>query len=498
MEALSHLRGELALAALLDAAGAPEADLRRAALIGLGLGGHPASLPILLEAAGSADVATRLVAVSALARFSDAEALPALGRAAVDADEGVRVAAIGFLAARPTLAATEALIDLLRAGAHPERVLAALAHASDERVAGVLSALRTADDALSARLAYALARMGRARARWPRSAWRSACPNPSRAQGRGALPRRSGTPAALVALRARARRRSGPRGPPDLLAGRARPVSTAVLPLRPQVFAILSALVEERSGLHFELSHLDQIADKLSARAIDAGFESLLDYYYYLRYDDASGSELSALLDTLVVNETYFFRELESLKRIVSDFIAPLAASGQHPRVWCAACATGEEPFTLAMLLADRGVLGDVEIVASDISRRALARAQAGEFKAWSLRQIPPGGLDERWLVKVDGQIRVREELRGAIRWRRVNLVDNDDVAALGVFDVIICRNVLIYFRNETVARVLGRLSASLRPAGVLLVGVSESLLRFGTALACEERGGTFFYRKEP
>jgi chemotaxis protein methyltransferase CheR len=274
-------------------------------------------------------------------------------------------------------------------------------------------------------------------------------------------------------------------------------MSAGVLPLRPQVFAILSALIEERSGLHYQPADIDLVGDKLSARAVEAGFESLLDYYYYLRYDDPSGAELTALLDTLVVNETYFFRELESLTRLVSDFVAPLVARGRRPRVWCAACSTGEEPLTLAMLLAERGILDRVEIVASDLSTRVLARAQAGVFGPRSLRQIPPGGLDERWLVKSDGQIRVRDEIRRAIQWRRVNLVEREAGAALGLFDAVICRNVLIYFNDATVRRVLAGLTAALEPDGTLLVGVSESLLRFGTSLLCEERGRVFFYRKE-
>src|SRR5687767_9348066 len=117
-------------------------------------------------------------------------------------------------------------------------------------------------------------------------------------------------------------------------------MAVAALPLRPQVFAILSALIEERSGLHYDLTDADMIADKLSIRAIEAGFDSLLDYYYYLRYDDASQGELDALLDALVVNETYFFRELDSLKRMVSDFVEPAVLAGRRPRVWCAACST--------------------------------------------------------------------------------------------------------------------------------------------------------------
>jgi chemotaxis protein methyltransferase CheR len=272
----------------------------------------------------------------------------------------------------------------------------------------------------------------------------------------------------------------------------------AALPLSPPLFAILCALIEEHSGLHYKLADLELIADRLSTRAIEAGFDSLLDYYYYLRYDSASAAELQALVEALVVNETYFFRELDSLERMVRDFVAPIAASGKRPRIWCAACATGEEPLTIAMLLARDGLLREVDLVASDISRRALARAQAGEFGLRSLRQPPPDKLGAGWLVVTDGGIRVQDEIRQAIQWRRINLVDAQAVLALDVLDVIVCRNVMIYFSEETTKHVLGNLTAVLKPAGTLLVGVSESLLRFGTSLVCEERGGVFFYRKEP
>lgn len=268
------------------------------------------------------------------------------------------------------------------------------------------------------------------------------------------------------------------------------------LPLRPQVFAILSALIEERSGLHYELADIDMIADKISSRAVEAGFDSLLDYYYYLRYDDPGRAEFDALLDTLVVNETYFFRELAGLRQMIAFYLAPRASAGERPRIWSAACSTGEEPLTIAMLLADKGLLGAVDLVASDISNRALARAQAGEFGPRSLRQVPPDGLDARWLVKTEGRIRARDELIKAVSWRRVNLTDAEAVGALGLFDVIVCRNVLIYFRDQMARRVLDGLTSALKPGGALLVGVSESLLRFGTALSCEERGGVFFYER--
>ena len=270
-----------------------------------------------------------------------------------------------------------------------------------------------------------------------------------------------------------------------------------LLPLSQQVFAILRAFIEEHTGIHYQDEDRELVADKVAGRALQAGFESLLDYYYFLRYDEAAGPEIDQLVDALVVNETYFFRESDQLRVLVDQLLAPLLSTGARPRIWCAAASTGEEPLTLAMMLDERNLLHQVDIIASDVSPRALSRCAAGIFGARSLRALPDGVLGRHLMPNATGQVTVRDELKRAITWQRVNLIDAAQVAALGEFDAILCRNVLIYFSDTTVRDVASRLTASLRPNGFLLVGASESLLRFGSALLCEEHGGAFFYRKE-
>jgi chemotaxis protein methyltransferase CheR len=268
------------------------------------------------------------------------------------------------------------------------------------------------------------------------------------------------------------------------------------LPLSPQVFSILSQLVEEATGLHFDRGDADLFAEKLSVRAAELELDSLLDYYYFLRYDEGGRRELDLLVDLLVVNETYFFRERDQLEVLVDRHLAPLLAQQASVRVWCAACSTGEEPQSLAMLLDDRGILARVRIVASDISARVLAKAKAGVYGGRSLRALGIGDRARFFVEHGDGQVRPREAVRAAVEWARVNLFDATDVATLGRFDVILCRNVLIYFRDDAIARLVERLASSLAPRGLLCVGASESLLRFGTVFECEEHGGAFFYRK--
>ena len=149
--------------------------------------------------------------------------------------------------------------------------------------------------------------------------------------------------------------------------------------------------------------------------------------------------------------------------------------------------------MSLAALLDERKLLERTELVASDVSARVLGIASRGAYGTRSVRSLKslPG-----WL-RADGDTHtVDERLRLAIDWRQINLLDDSAVAALGVFDAVVCRNVLIYFRDETVRAVVQRLQRATTADGVILVGASESLMRLGTALVCEERGGAFFYRK--
>lgn len=269
----------------------------------------------------------------------------------------------------------------------------------------------------------------------------------------------------------------------------------ASLPLSPPVFSILCALVEERAGLHYKPEDRELFGEKISDHAVAAGFDTLLDYYYFLRYDPAGPAALDALVDALLVNETYFFRELDALESLVTHVLEPRVRAHERPRVWCAASSTGEEPYTLALLLAQRGLQGKVEIIASDLSQRVLEVAKAGVYGKRSLRNMPRD--HDATLIEVSGATaRVQPALKEAVRFRQVNLVQPSDTAPLGLFDAILCRNVLIYFSDATTRQVVSTLGRALKPTGVLLVGTSESLLRFGTEFNCVEYGKTFFYER--
>ena len=267
------------------------------------------------------------------------------------------------------------------------------------------------------------------------------------------------------------------------------------LTMSPQLFVLFTSLVEEVSGISYGLNDSELFSSKVADHAMELGYASLLDYYYRLRYDDREGYEIRRLIDVLLVHETYFFRELPPLLELVDEHIVPIAKQ-RRVRVWSAACATGEEPFTLAMLLDERGILDKTEIVATDISAAVLARAGAGRHSRRALRDGHPAQLAARYLEVAPQGVIVAPRIRSAVKFERVNLIDTVAIGKLGTFDAILCRNVLIYFKETRVLSVVERLASALKPDGLLAVGVSESLMRFGTSLVCEERGGSFFYRR--
>lgn len=278
-------------------------------------------------------------------------------------------------------------------------------------------------------------------------------------------------------------------------------------PLSHQLFLLLSGFVEERTGLHYSTEDNPLFSDKVWTRLEEAGFMSPLDYYYFLRYDPRGPAELAALVDVLVVGETYLFREVDALCAAVDHVIRPAVEERGRARVWSAGCSTGEEPYTLAMLLADVNALDRVDLTATDVSNRSLTRARAGLVPQRSLRALAQGSaiaaptslqrIADRWLEPLDGGgARVSPTIVEAIDFRYDSLLE-PNLPGLDALDLILCRNVLIYFKDDVVRRVVEMFARRLRPGGRLIVGASESLLRFGTALRCEERAGAFFYTKE-
>lgn len=272
-------------------------------------------------------------------------------------------------------------------------------------------------------------------------------------------------------------------------------MSKAVVAVTSRDIAGFADLIEDACGVHYRPDDRAILASKVETHARAVGYANVRTYLERLRDHDPGGLELHKLMEAILVHETYFFRELPPLQQLVDGHLDAIIRKRGRARVWSAGCATGEEPMTLAMLLDDRGKLEKVEIVASDVSTAAITRAKTGTYGSRALRDGHPPELADRYLKTTGNSVTVAPHIHAAVAFETLNLLDDDNVRRLGVFDVILCRNVLMYFRETKVAEVVDRLTRALDPDGVLAVGIAESLLRFGPSLACEERGGSYFYR---
>jgi len=261
--------------------------------------------------------------------------------------------------------------------------------------------------------------------------------------------------------------------------------------------ALLRDVIHERLGLFYEGQRLDMLADRLAPRVTERGFDTFLDYYYFLKYDPAASQEWHHVMDALSVPETYFWREIDQLKAIVDHVVPQLARRSRRPiRIWSVPCASGEEPLSLAMLLEQCGWFerAPIELWAADASQAQLARAAQGIFRDRSLRVLPDG-LRERFFTAVPGGWRVDAALHARVRgWHRVNLAAPADLALMAQSDIVFCRNVFIYFSDAVVRRIVETLAGLLSTPAYLCIGASESLLRLTDRFELEEIGGAFVY----
>jgi chemotaxis protein methyltransferase CheR len=264
--------------------------------------------------------------------------------------------------------------------------------------------------------------------------------------------------------------------------------------------ALLRDLIHEQTGILFDDESLDSLFDKVESLAADRGFDSILDYYYLLRYDVSAAEEWRRVFDVLSVRETYFWRESGQIRTLVDNLLPQALSRGNEGRVriWSAACATGEEPLTIAMALNEAGLLesGRIEIYATDGSPQSITGARAGLYRERAFRAMPPG-MRDKYFTQEPGGWRALPSLRRHVQWGVANLMSCTDVAPFAGSRFIFCRNVFIYFSTRSVRKVVDLLSERMPRPGYLFLGAAESLVKVTSTFQLQEIGGAFVYVKD-
>jgi chemotaxis protein methyltransferase CheR len=245
-------------------------------------------------------------------------------------------------------------------------------------------------------------------------------------------------------------------------------------------FASFQRFIFDIAGITMSDSKQALVSGRLAKRLQHYGLPSY-DAYFRLLSDGAHPEEVQQAVDLLTTNETYFFREarhFDLLRQAAAAHLQDPGTRGAPFRVWSAACSSGEEPYSIAMVLAD--VLGDApwEITASDISTRVLQRARTGHYPMERASHVPSDYLRRFCLKGIreqQGTLLVERALRRRVRFRQVNL-NTDLPRDLGAYDAVFLRNVMIYFNGDTKRQVVARVAARLKPGGHFIIGHAESL----------------------
>jgi len=267
-------------------------------------------------------------------------------------------------------------------------------------------------------------------------------------------------------------------------------------------FHLFRDTIYSHCGIYFDEDSKYILEKRLSRRLAAMDLPSYRDYYHFLKYNRKKDQEMMDIMDILTTNETYFFRESFQLKafsdEIIPELIKIKSARGDRSlRIWSAGCSTGEEPFTIAMLLLGIKELQGwkIEIIGTDISQRVLQHARRGVYGKSSFRATGDYYLN-RYFQEQDGGHRISDEVRELVTISHFNLFDTNRMVMLGKMDLIFCRNVIIYFDAAAKKKVVESFHNTLRDGGFLLLGHSESLMNITTLFVLRHFKNDMIYQK--
>jgi chemotaxis protein methyltransferase CheR len=269
-------------------------------------------------------------------------------------------------------------------------------------------------------------------------------------------------------------------------------------------FEALSEFIYRKTGIRFEYKKLYFLSKRIGKRMEELGIDTVSDYIRNLRFSDPKNAEFQKLTDMLTINETYFFRDFNQLQAFGEHCLLSLASQKalrgeQSIRIWSAGCSTGEEPYTLAIILLEmleEPKKWNISIFANDIDLTALDRAKQAVYGERSLRDMPPEYLSRYFHQRPDGTYSISERVRRMVQFEHLNLGDKNEIRKKRGFDFIFCRNVIIYFDDISRKRLIDQFYVALNPGGYIFLGSSESVGRISTAFKIKRAGGYIVYYK--
>lgn len=276
------------------------------------------------------------------------------------------------------------------------------------------------------------------------------------------------------------------------------------LKITDQEFTNLRDFIYAKCGIYIADNRKYLLENRLGNRLKKLNLRNFDEYYNLLRFDAGKGMEMKKLFEVITTNETSFYRNPPQLKvfqeKVLADVLAGCRKKGKKLRIWSAGCSTGEEPYTIAMILHE--VLGseigmwDIKITANDLSERVLKSAREGIYNDYTLRSTPPE-IAKKYFDMNDGVNAIKPEVKKLVSFGQINLKDRAQIKRIERSQIVFCRNVIIYFDDEMKKQVISSYYDNLLPGGHLIIGHSESLHNITRAFKPVHYPGAIIYKKE-
>ncbi|MBG0791062.1 MAG: protein-glutamate O-methyltransferase CheR [Desulfovibrionaceae bacterium] len=271
-----------------------------------------------------------------------------------------------------------------------------------------------------------------------------------------------------------------------------------------QEFVNLRDFIYEECGIFIADNRKYLLENRLGNRLKKLNLKNFDEYYNLLRFDSGRSVEFRKLFEVITTNETSFYRNPPQLEvfqnEVLPDALAKCKRAGKRLRIWSAGCSTGEEPYTISMIINE--VLQsevnswDIRITANDLSERVLESARKAAYNDYTLRTTPPE-IVKRYFTSGEGQNRVKPEIRKLVSFGQINLKDRVQVKRIERSQIVFCRNVIIYFDDAMKKQVINAFYDNLLPGGYLIIGHSESLHNITRAFKPIRFPGSIIYQKE-